>query len=591
MKEFFRSFFASLLAIIVSGGLFLMFIVILIAAVAKSVTDKEPATVSGDILHIDITKRIHELGETNRFAAFSESESYKAGLYDITKAIAHAKFDDNIQGIYLKLGATPNGWAALQELRQALVGFRESGKFIYGYGEQITQGAYYVASACDSIFLHPMGQIELKGLVSSLTFFKGTLDKLEIEPEIFYAGKFKSATEPFRAEHISEPNRLQIARFQEGMWNEFLSAAAEYMHTSTDTVHQLAVKGAIEFPEDALRYHMVAGLRYADEVSALLRKETGLSRDEDIDFITINAYAGQTKGAAGVQPRIAILCAEGDIVDGEQEDTWQIASRTMCDEIRKLRTNDRVKAVVLRVNSPGGSALASETILRELDLLKARKPLVVSMGNYAASGGYYIASHADSIFALPNTITGSIGVFSMMFNVDKLMKNKLGVTFDEVKNTPYADFPSGSRPLTAEERVRMQRSVDTIYGRFKAHVVSGRRLKSEWVDSIAQGRVWTGTDAKEIGLVDDLGGLNRAISAAAKLAKVDAYKVVTWPEPVDKFSTFMKKLDADAHMREAVREAITAQAAPVAQWYQRITRMGHMNGRAMMLMPFEISVN
>lgn len=592
MKEFFRSFFASLLAIIVSGVLFVMVVVGLIVSVAKSVTEKEDKQITGDVIAIDITKSIHEQGETNPLAAFSESAAYKAGLYDMLHAISEAKFDDGIKGIYIKLGPTPNGWADLQELQNALVDFRKSGKFVYSYGENITQGAYYIATASDSIFVNPSGSIDLKGFASTLAFFKGTLDKLELEPEIFYAGKFKSATEPFRADKMSEPNRLQVKTFQDGMWNQFLKAAATYMHTSADTVHQLAVTGAIQFPSDALKYNMVAGLCYRDQVATTIRKKTGKSETEDIAFVSINEYADQAREkAAGTQPRIAVLVAEGDIVDGEQNDSREIASVTLCEEIRKLRLNDKVKAVVLRVNSPGGSALASEVILRELTLLRAKKPLVVSMGNYAASGGYYISSHADSIFAMPNTITGSIGVFGMMFNIDKLMKNKLGVTFDQVKNAPYADFPTATRPLTADEAKMMQRSIDTIYAQFKGHVAEGRKLSAEMVDSIAQGRVWTGTDALKIGLVDGLGGIERAIKSAAAIAKLGAYKVVLYPEPVDKLSTLMKRLDANTQTKAAIKEALADEVAPVYDWYSRVKSLQQMNGRAMMAMPFVFSVN
>ncbi len=592
MKEFFRSFFASLLAIVVSGVVFVFLIVAMVAAVAKSVTEKENKTVTGDVLVIDITKKIHEQGETNPFAAFSESAAYRAGLYDIIKALAEAKFDDGIKGVYLKLGPSPNGWATLQELREALVDFRKSGKFVYSYGENITQGAYYVATASDSIFVNPAGSIELKGMATTLAFFKGTLDKLEIEPEIFYAGRFKSATEPFRADKMSEPNRIQVKAFQDGMWQEFLKAAAEYMHMSADSVNQLAQNGTIQFPADAAKVGMVAGTRYRDEIEQLVGRKTGKGTGAALETVSINDYADQVRSsAAGTQERIAVLCAEGDIVDGEQTDSWQIASVTLSEEIKKLRKSDKVKAVVLRVNSPGGSALASEVILRELMLLQQKKPLVVSMGNYAASGGYYISSHADSIFALPNTITGSIGVFGMMFNIDKLMKNKLGVTFDEVKNAPYADFPTNTRPLTPAEAALMQRSIDTIYGQFKQHVVNGRKLEAAIVDSIAQGRVWTGVDAVKNGLADRLGGLEDAIVSAATLAKVKSYKVVTYPEPVDKLSNLMKRLDEGSQSKAAIKAALAEEAAPMVEWYNKLKALKDMNGRAMMAMPFVLTVN
>lgn len=592
MKEFFRSFFASLLAIIVSGFLLVFVVVALIIGVAKSVTEKEDKTVSGDVMIIDLTKRIHEIGETNPFSALGEGPSYRAGLYDMTQAIAHAADDPAIKGIYLKLGPTPNGWAMLQELQHSLLDFRKSGKFIYGYGENITQGAYFAATAADSIFLNPAGSIELKGFSTVLTFFKGTLDKLEVQPEIFYAGRFKSATEPFRTDRMSEPNKLQVKEFQDAMWREFVVATAKYARINPDTVQQLAYKGAIQFPADALRNHIVGGLLYADQVEQLLRKKTGRTEKEDIEFVTINDYAEMVKANKKTAPaRIAVLFAEGDIVDGEQEGDYQIASKTFCEEVRKLRMNDKVKAVVLRVNSPGGSALASEIILRELLLLKEKKPLIVSMGNYAASGGYYIASHADSIFAMPNTITGSIGVFGMMFNIEKMMKNKLGITFDGVKNTPYADFPTMTRPFSPEEAVLMQRSIDTIYAQFKGRVATGRKLPATDVDSIAQGRVYTGGRALKLGLVDALGGLDRAIASAALKAGLKSYKVVTYPEPVDKFSSLMKKINNNTEAKAAIKAAMKEEIGAGYEWYEKLQGLQRMNGRAMMSMPFVYTID
>ncbi len=592
MKEFFRSFFASLLAIIVSGFLLVFVVVALIIGVAKSVTEKENKTVSGDVMVIDLTKRIHEIGETNPFSAFGEGPSYRAGLYDMTQAIAHAATDPEIKGIYLKLGPTPNGWAMLQELQHALLDFRSSGKFIYGYGENITQGAYFAATAADSIFLNPAGSIELKGFSTVLSFFKGTLDKLEVQPEIFYAGRFKSATEPFRTDRMSEPNKIQVKEFQDAMWREYVVATARYARINPDTVQLLAYNGAIQFPADALRNHIVGGLLYADQVEQLIRRKTGRTEKEDIEFVTINDYADMVKVAKKSAPaRIAVLFAEGDIVDGEQEGDYQIASKTFCEEVRKLRMNDKVKAVVLRVNSPGGSALASEIILRELLLLKEKKPLIVSMGNYAASGGYYIASHADSIFAMPNTITGSIGVFGMMFNIEKMMKNKLGVTFDGVKNTPYADFPTMTRPFSPEEAVLMQRSIDTIYTQFKGRVATGRRLPAADVDSIAQGRVYTGGRALKLGLVDALGGLDRAITSAAIKAGLKSYKVVTYPEPVDKFSSLMKRINNNTEAKAAIKAAMKEEIGAGYDWYEKLQGLQRMNGRAMMSMPFVYTVD
>ena len=591
MKEFFKSFFASLLAIVVSGILFVLFIIGLIVGISKSVTDKDDKKIEGNVLVIDLSKSIHELGESNSLAVLSKTSGYEAGLYDILRAINHAKTDGDIKGILLKLSPSPNGWATLEQLKLALDDFRQSHKFIYAYGEEITQGAYYAATSADSIYLNPAGDMELKGFATVMPFFKGTLDKLELQPEIFYAGKFKSATEPFRAEKISDPNRLQIMAYQKGFWDQFTESAGKYANTDKNTINDMAMKGTIQFPTDAVKNKLVAGLLYWDEVESRIRAKTGQKESEAVKYVSINDYVDAEKGDGKYnENHIAVLYAEGDIVDGKQSNDREIASEDFCEEIRKVAKNDKIKAVVLRVNSPGGSALASEVILRELVLLKQKKHLIVSMGDYAASGGYFISSMADSIFAMPNTITGSIGVFAMMFSIDKLMKNKLGVTFDEVKNAPYADVPTTSRPLTADEALRMQSSVDTIYEHFKGHVVAGRKLSQANVDSIAQGRVWTGTDAMGIGLVDAMGGLDRAIASAARMANITSYKVVSYPEPTDKLNMLLRKFGAKTDASVAIKAAMQEEMGDGYQWYKQVQDLRKMNGRVMMLLPYKVNV-
>ncbi len=590
MREFFKMFFASLLAMVIAGVVMFGIFIAGIAAIGTAFADKESKKKSGNVLVIDVSKKIHEQGSTNPFAMLSESSGsgVEAGLYDIMRALEHAKKDDNVKGILLKLSSSGSGWSTMQELRNALKDFKKSNKFIYAYGEDISQGAYFLASVADSIYLNPAGGMELKGFATVMPFFKGTLEKLELQPEIYYAGKFKSATEPFRADKISEPNRMQIMAYQGGLWNEFLSATSEYTHTDNATVNQWAVNGSIQFPADALKYKLVAGLNYWDEVENRMKSKTGKKETDDLKYISIGEYVASHKNDSKYSSkRIAVLMAEGEIKDGESTDEYQIASKTFCDEIRKVAKDTAIKVVVLRVNSPGGSALASEVILRELELLKKKKHLIVSMGDYAASGGYYISSLADSIFALPNTITGSIGVFGMMFSMDKLAKNKLGIVFDEVKNAPYADFPTNTRPMTAEEGRRMQNSIDTVYTLFKNHVATGRHLKAANVDSISQGRVYTGTDAMGIGLVDAMGGLDRAIACAATLANLKEYKVVTYPEPIDKLNALLKKLGVNTSASIAVKTALKQEMGDQSyNWYQKIQDLRSMNGKVLMAMPF-----
>lgn len=593
MRQFFKMFFASFFAVIVAGVIVVAIIIGIAAGISSAVTEeKDTEVASNSVLVMDLGKMVHEQGERNSFAAFSGDLNYAPGLYDITKALQHAKTDDKIKGILIKLDFVPNGWATMQQIRQALLDFKKSKKFIYAYGEIIPQKSYYLASVADSIFLNPVGFTELKGVSTELTFFKGTLDKLELQPEIFYAGKFKSATEPFRAEKMSEPNKLQVAELQADIWNEFTHAVAEHTKTSAEAVNQLAQTGVIQFPADALKYKLVDALGYWDEVEEKLKSRTGTKEDEKVKYTDLEDYAATARSKRNYKSeKIAVLFAEGSISDGDKNDDYEIASNDIAEEIRKIRKDEKIKAVVLRVNSPGGSALASEVILRELQLLREKKPLIVSMGDVAASGGYYIACQADSIFALPNTITGSIGVFSMLFNSEQLMKNKLGITFDGVKNAPYADFPSVTRPLNAAESARMQSGVDTIYSIFKRRVAAGRKMQEMMVDSIGQGRVWTGTDALRIGLVDGLGGLDRALAAAARKAGLKDYQVSTYPAPNDKFESFMKRFKGTSLSKEAVKAAMKEGLGSDYDLIKQIKDLREINGRAQMAMPSRIRID
>lgn len=593
MKQFFKMFFASLLAMVVASVIVFGLFIAIIVGVSKTFTDKnkkEVKTSEKSILRIDLKNRYHEQGAENSLAAFSSDiDGYAAGLYDAVHAIHEAKDDDNIKGIYIAINGNRNGWATSQQVRDAIKDFKTSGKFVYAYGELIGQSDYYIASVADSVFLNPVGDFELKGFATVLAFFKGTLDKLEVEPEIFYAGKFKSATEPFRAYEMSDANRQQIQEFQSDFWGEYVKAVAEHTKADAATINEWVISGAIEFPEDALQHKLVDRLMYADEVEAKLKEESGIDEDKKIKFIGIDKYASSVKMKSG-DDKIAILFAEGSIVDGDNNDAYQIASKAMREEIIKIRKDEDIKAVVLRVNSPGGSALASEVILRELQILKSEKPLIVSMGDYAASGGYYISCQADSIFVMPNTITGSIGVFTMMFNGEKLLKNKLGVTFDEVKNAPYADFPSGVRPMTADEGQRVQRSVDKVYTTFKSRVAEGRKMSMDAVDSIAQGRVWTGSDAIAIGLADAYGDLDRAVQSAAAMAKIDDYGVKTYPKPVDEFQILIKNLRGTSIAAEVVKQGLKADLGEEYQFLKQLKDLSRMNGITQMAMPFKLTV-
>ena len=595
MKQFFKMFFASLLGVIVASvivvGLFIGAIVGLAAKGVSSASSEKTSIKENSLLELDLSQSFHEQGEENSFSFMNSGGAAEAGVYEITQSLQAAAKDEKIKGLYIKLAPSPNGLSTLQQIRNAILDFKKSGKFVYAYGESVTQGALYVASAADSIFVNPAGDIDLKGLTTSLAFFKNTMAKLEIEPQIFYAGKFKSATEPFRADKISEPNREQITALQTDIWNEFTAAIASHAHSDQATINSLAQTGAIQFPQDALSHKLINGVRYWDEVETMMKNKLGIKKDKELELTSMDEYSkSRVEDDKSQDERVAVIFAEGQIKDGESNSDYEITDVDLTKTIRKVRDNDKVKAVVLRINSPGGSARASEIILRELQLLHEKKPIVVSMGDVAASGGYYIACAADSIFAMPTTITGSIGVFSMMFNTQKLMTNKLGVTFDVVKNAPYADFPNGTRPMTAEESALMQRGVDSIYALFKRRVANGRRMTEANVDSIAQGRVWTGTAALKNGLVDRMGNLDRAIQSAAALAKVKSYEVRTYPEKVDKFKSFMKMFKGSSSAQEAVSKAVVSELGAEAKELVKLKNLQNMNGRSMMLLPFEMTI-
>lgn len=586
-------FFASMLAMVVTGLVLLFIVFGLIVGAAKSVVSQPEVKVEAGsgVLLLNTDDELHEQAQSNSLAAFSGDDAFTPGLYDIIEGLKKASADNTIKGMLIKIGDEPNGWATMQQLRNALETFKKSGKFIYAYGEVIPQRAYYLASIADSVFLNPAGAMELKGLVSQMQFFKGTLEKLEVQPEIFYAGKFKSATEPFRAEKISEANRIQLTALQDDIWSVFLSAASSHSHSEEASVHTLAATGAIQFPEDAVNSKLVDRLLYWDEVEQRIKQQTGIKESGKITYTKVAEYAQAAKGGHKYgDNRIALVFAEGEIVDGTNDGDLGIASEDFAATLRKVRNNDKIKAVVVRVNSPGGSAMASEVILREMQLLKAKKPVIVSMGDVAASGGYYISCQADSIFAMPNTITGSIGVFTMLFNGANLAKNKLGITFDEVKNTPYADLPTVTRALNDDEAKRMQASVDHIYDIFKNRVATGRRMAPDMVDSIGQGRIWTGTMALKIGLVDGLGDIQRAMLSASRKANLKDYTIATYPEPTDKFQVMMKKLKGNVSA-VAIKAVLEQELSDGNGIIKQIKSLQRMNGRAMMALPFQVQVN
>lgn len=550
MRSFLKIFFATLVALIV----FTLALIFAFSAIIGSATSpSKPNIGSKGVLVLDLNQRFDEQARNSPLNTLFDNPSNNIpGLYDVVRMINYAKSDSSIKGIYIKAGDNENGYAASEELRQALINFKKSNKFIVAYGNVIPERAYYVATVADKIYCNPAGGVEWNGFAVDMVFLKGLLDKLEIKPEIFYAGKFKSATEPLRATQMTDANRLQTTTWLNDIYNNLLIRTAEARHSDTATLHNLANTGAVQTANDALKYNLVDGLKYDDELKAELSKRLKTDADDDINFVSFGKYAKAVNFTkSGSSGKINIIYAQGDIVDGKGEKD-QIGSDDFVKLIRKARLDDDVKAIVFRVNSPGGSAMASEAIWREITLAKKKKPVVVSMGDYAASGGYYISCAADSVFANETTITGSIGVFSVLANMKDFFNNKLGITFDGVKTAPYADLGSVSRPLTDPEKRFMQASIDTIYATFKMRVADGRKKDTAYIDSIAQGRVWIGNRAIGIGLVDRTGTLQDAVNCAARMAKITDYRTREYPEQ----KSWFEQLTDQSYSAEGQQKAL-----------------------------------
>ena len=538
MKEFFKFVFASMIGVILSFFvIFLLVIIMVVAVVSSAGSDKKADLSANTVLHLSLDNQVTERTDKNPLGEFSFLGLSKKsiGLNDILANIRNAKTNDNIKGIYLDVTSLPTGFASTEEIRNALLDFKKSKKFILAYSEVYTQSAYYLASVADKVYLNPEGILDFRGLSSEIMFVKGALDKLGIEAQVIKVGTFKSAVEPFILDKMSEANRKQVTSFLGSLNDHLLTGISKSRNIPKDSLFAIADKAQIRNADDALALKMVDGLKYKDEVLAELKSRTGIKPEKDIKSVSIADYPLKEKDGVGSSSnRIALIYANGEITGGEGSDEV-IGSERISRAIRKARTDDKVKAVVLRVNSPGGSALASDVIWREVLLTKKVKPIIVSMGDVAASGGYYIACAADSIFAQPNTITGSIGVFGIIPNMQNFFNNKLGITFDGVKTGQFADLGSVSRPLTDAERMIIQKEVNNIYADFTQKVATGRKKSQAYIDSIGQGRVWTGTEALKIGLVDRLGNINDAIASAAKKAKLKDYKIVEYPSQIDPF--------------------------------------------------------
>lgn len=543
MKDFFKFMFASML-----GTVILMIIAFLIsfgilAVIIASASSDETVISKNTILHLRFDKPIIDRAPKMNFMMNFSGPEKMTGLDVFLENLNKAKRDENISGIYLDLTTINADISTLDEIREALFDFKTSGKFIWAYSEYYSQTAYYLATSADRIFLNPEGGIDFKGLASEMVFIKGLLEKLDIRMQVIRHGKFKAATEPLFLDKMSKENREQITELITDIWDHMLSGISETRKISRQEAMNIADSLKIETAGDALKYKLVDQLVYKDELIKEMKKKLNLDEKNKLLTVSLEKYENVSdpkKNPAGKE-KIAVIYAIGSIAGGEGDDQ-SIGSERISKAIRKAREDDKVKAIVFRINSGGGSALASDVIWREIDLARKTKPVVASLGGVAASGGYYIACAASKIVSDPTTITGSIGVFGVVPNFEGLFSKKLGITFDWAMTNKNGDYIPVTKPLSPYQTKKIQRDVDHIYEVFTGKVAAGRNLEVARVDSIGQGRVWSGTDAKTLGLVDEFGGLTRAIELAAELASVKDYRIWSLPEQKEWFEELINQI-------------------------------------------------
>ena len=532
MKDFLKFTLATVTGIIISSVV-LFFISILVVFRMVSSSESETQVRKNSVMMLDLNGTLTERSQENPLD-FLMKEDYKTyGLDDILSSIRKAKENEDIKGIYIQATSLGAGFASLEEIRDALKDFKESGKFIVAYGDTYTQNLYYLSSVADKVLLNPQGMLEWRGLAATPMFFKDLLEKIGVEMQIFKVGTYKSAVEPFISTEMSPANREQVNVYLSSIWGQITSSVAESRNLSVEALNKEADRMLMFYPaEESVKNGLVDTLIYKNDVRDYLKNIVGIDKDDNMPVLGIQDMINVKKNV----PRdksgnvIAVYYAYGEIDGGSSASTDEgINSEKVIKDLRKLKDDENVKAVVLRVNSPGGSAYGSEQIWYAINQLKKEKPVIVSMGDYAASGGYYIACNADTIVAEPTTLTGSIGIFGMMPNA-KGLTEKLGVNFDAVKTNPYADFGNLTRPMNDGEKVLMQMYVNKGYELFLTRCSDGRGISMEELDKIAQGRVWTGSTAKELGLVDELGGLDKALEIAIAKAGVDAYTVMNYPK-------------------------------------------------------------
>ncbi len=585
-RIFWPSFWAALIVSVI--GLIIWLLVI--SGIISSFATEPMKVQSNSVLYMSLDSRIAEKGQTT-FNSNTLSVNKTIGLADILHGFETAKKDDKIKGVYLELEGASCGYATAREIRNAINDFEKSGKFVIAYnsGEVITLKQYYIASAADKNYGFPSSNMEFLGLGGELSFFKNTLDKLDVEIQIIRGSgnDFKSAVEPFFREEMSDSSRLQMERYITSMWSDIRKDIAKDRKLTPEILDQLAENADVKSVKEAVTHKLIDGAKYKDEILTILAKKAGTKKGEEVEFFAFEKYAKKRFQqnqilSAEDEPNVAVILAEGAV----SRDGDGLTSKQICKLFRQARKNKSIKTVVLRINSPGGSALASDEIWREVKLTNKTKKVIVSMGDVAASGGYYIAAPASYIFAEPTTITGSIGVFGMVPYTGKMLENKLGVTFDRVATNKHSVMTT-NRKLTEEEMTIIQEGVDEIYVQFKTIVAKGRGLTMDRVQEIARGRVWTGVDAKRIGLVDELGGMKDAIAYAAKQAKIKDVKVLYYPlVKEDKLGEFLEQIEGQG---ESASVSSIEFPTELLNYYKQIKEIESLQGIQMRL-PFTLNL-
>ena len=562
MKSFFKTFLASFLG---SALLLLVIIIFLITSLVSSIMSSADTTVEvkpQTVLYMNLDYEIpdrtntNDLGLTFSGLDFSFTDVDMAGMNDIINNIKAAAIDPNIAGIFLEMSVIGTSPANIEEIRNQLIEFKKSGKFILSYAEAYSQSAYYLASVSDKIYMFPDGMLDIHGMASQSMFYKHLLEKLDIEMQIIRPdnNKFKSAVEPYFLDKMSEANREQNSVLLNSIWSKICDDISSARNIKVETINELADDMTLMFDtQAAIDNNFIDGLRYRDEIIAELKQLAEVADNKKVNIVKNTQYAKVRPELYEGEDNIAIVYASGQIIDGEGDEST-IGSITLSEALRQAREDKKVKAIVMRVNSPGGSAVASEVIRREVELAAKEKPLIVSMGNYAASGGYWISSSSDYIFADPTTLTGSIGVFGTVPNLKGFFNDKLGLTFDEVKTNENSDFGSIAKPLSPYQMKMMQKHVTDTYDDFITLVSTERELRKTFVDSIAQGRVWSGDDAIELGLVDELGGIEKAVAYAAKKANIESYSIKEYPKQEDIFESLLKT-ETQEYYTKSIKES------------------------------------